>query len=878
MCIRDSTDGMKEAAEEMMSTVDQTKYKTKVIGHRNKDGEYVVKEHETLLQGSADGRIDLPEWLQYLRRLKQEKIQDMMKHPMFTPAQAIEAANRGMDKWFRNMTSDLKVWQEIRRDQQREATRQQREEEMLRKADALVSTPTLTSKSELYNISAKQREEAQTLFRKMDFDKSQTITMDEFEAMFEPARAKEFAEKFDTDTSGSVGIDEFLRFLRHTKRDTVTDSLAEAPEDLDGAVEKADAAIADLFEEITTALQSDTVAEKRKQAYRTAQEMNSDSRRLTSVSSLGGISIPESPAVRKKKALLAKARSDDVRLHYTPGRKLVYDPSNSYQPYSRSTDAPSSVTDWKNHAHKSLVQSHTEAMVSHQAVVTSELTREQVRAESHSMYLHTTGTINARVADTQHAQAALYASLEVAETAIQKTSEATEAVTLMFEWEADALDEILWIKETRSNRPHSERVYDEATLAIQHREEELDPANHEIMLGKLDKLRRALRRLQKKLNNELGSKVISQGVDQEALALQPSSDPPETDSPAPKEITDGAELLTLPKDKALLFQSYARSQLLRGTNLACQPTFDNIEKFGGLMDPAEFKSFCKDFRIEAILDQGKLQSIFHAHSKINKGQLNGPEFVECATALEAAAQALQKNWGVSKPGPTPMPLPRLTSLTVKELAEQKAAAVRPTPLYVSQAIPIAEPVVWKKQLRMLMDETQRHADEAGRLLGKANGFVDEHKNKDREGRNKMLKALKHKTNKLEDQVSKLTESIEHAELDIQADAAELAEAELRQEAVEDFLQVALMRVEKRGERPRGEQVPDPAHHALEVELREGKAELTKLKNDQMRLKLNIAKLQQLCAQLRQEVQDKQAAIDADTECCTRLSVPLVKSE
>ena len=46
----------------------------------------------------------------------------MMKHPMFTPAQAIAAANAGVDKWFTNMAKDLKVWQGFRREQRRVST------------------------------------------------------------------------------------------------------------------------------------------------------------------------------------------------------------------------------------------------------------------------------------------------------------------------------------------------------------------------------------------------------------------------------------------------------------------------------------------------------------------------------------------------------------------------------------------------------------------------------------------------------------------------------------------------------------------------------------------------------------------------------------
>ena len=93
-------------------------------------------------------------------------------------------------------------------------------------------------------------------------------------------------------------------------------------------------------------------------------------------------------------------------------------------------------------------------------------------------------------------------------------------------------------------------MFDEAALAIKNREEELDAGAHEAMLGKvfalclhillvlslclqLDKMRRSLMRMQKKLNFELGTKLVANEVDLEALALTPelNEDPPEPTPP-----------------------------------------------------------------------------------------------------------------------------------------------------------------------------------------------------------------------------------------------------------------------------------------------------------------------------------------------------------
>jgi len=147
-------------------------------------------------------------------------------------------------------------------------------------------------------------------------------------------------------------------------------------------------------------------------------------------------------------------------------------------------------------------------------------------------------------------------------------------------------------------------------------------------------------------------------------------------------------------------------------------------------------------------------------------------------------------------------------------------------------------------------------------------------------------------------VEQMRASKDNALLDIQKDQDELAEVEMRQEAVEDFLHVAELRYEKRMERPLEEQIQhyrirqgkkgsenagenrplyDLTHHALEDELREAKSELAKLNNDKSRLRRNIEKLTVTCHKLTKNIEDKEKAIELDRVCDQQLSIPLVKN-
>jgi soluble cytochrome b562 len=270
--------------------------------------------------------------------------------------------------------------------------------------------------------------------------------------------------------------------------------------------------------------------------------------------------------------------------------------------------------------------------------------------------------------------------------------------------------------------------------------------------------------------------------------------------------------------------------------------------------------------------------IFHKNCKEAKTHMNVGEFQACVSQLEKAAQEAQKQWALDKPEVKKFAMGvRETSLTVVQLQESRAVpADRPSPLHETQALPLVEPVSWKKNLRGLSDDTVRLAKEATRLLDKANVFIVEQREKDVLARNKMVATLSKKINRTEDQITNLQIAISQAQSDMQADSKEMVNVEMRQAAVDDFLSVALARLEKRVERPVEEQARDPAHYALETEIRQARAEMAKLNTDHVRLSRSIIDLTKLKKRLELEVADKEEAVSLDNECVTRLSVHLVK--
>ena len=179
-------------------------------------------------------------------------------------------------------------------------------------------------------------------------------------------------------------------------------------------------AVLALFEEIESGLSSEHVREKRREGKEAKDQLKSDARRL------GGIGSGSTPLQRRKKAKERKAKIDDIKVEYTPTRKLVYDPTNVYQPYTKAAErVPSCILDWKRQVNQTLVHSQTVQNVSGQTVSESENTRKEVRTESHEQYLNTTANLMQKISDTNHAETTLNQLLGVTESALESCDEVT---------------------------------------------------------------------------------------------------------------------------------------------------------------------------------------------------------------------------------------------------------------------------------------------------------------------------------------------------------------------------------------------------------------------------------------------------------------------
>merc|ERR1712227_281132 len=91
------------------------------------------------------------------------------------------------------------------------------------------------------------------------------------------------------------------------------------------------------------------------------------------------------------------------------------------------------------------------------------------RAAAHAVYNDSTNMLKERVKDSFNANTKIEKSLQGTEGYVRSLEEAREAVTTMFELDAEALEEIKFCKEKRSSRPVAERVRDEVSLALKRR-------------------------------------------------------------------------------------------------------------------------------------------------------------------------------------------------------------------------------------------------------------------------------------------------------------------------------------------------------------------------------------------------------------------------
>jgi len=184
----------------------------------------------------------------------------------------------------------------------------------------------------------------------------------------------------------------------------------------------------------------------------------------------------------------------------------------------------------------------------------------------------------------------------------------------------------------------------------------------------------------------------------------------------------------------------ARS-LQKGWGLSKPPPTPVPKKWKS-MDYYEFLSFCKEYGLggeqESLLSEKHIRDAFHAYCKTDKGRrLTADEFNACARQLEDDAQALQQKWESGEMKSPPAAVIRQAEKLNKHV--NSVGSPRPTPLFKGQGLPLPEPVLWKKSLRDLMDETQRYADESSRMLTKANEFVAEHHAMNEEGRSRYVR-------------------------------------------------------------------------------------------------------------------------------------------
>jgi len=375
------------------------------------------------------------------------------------------------------------------------------------------------------------------------------------------------------------------------------------------------------------------------------------------------------------------------------------------------------------------------------------------------------------------------------------------------------------------------------------------------------------------------------------LVLEPSEEVPELDPQQPRRALENTELVQLPKHKAAVFDQFARAQLLRGTGLPEAPTFAQTSQSGHLLDLTGFKRFCAQYGIDGVLDNQQICDIFvqFCGADGNKGHMDLRGFTRCASMIQKECQKQQAQWAVVKPhiplasggstqaragGHTPQC--RDVTLTVKQM-QKKPCAKRPTPLSEQQSLRMVEPVKWKKELRELTDEAERHAKESVRLSAKAAEHVAENQQRDVLARDLMISALNERIHKTQDQISTLERSITEVTGKMHVDADELIKIEEREAIVHNFLDTAIKRLERRVDRPIQEQQQDLAFYSLRDEISQARGELVKLKADHKRLHHNIQDLHKDSLKLEKDIKPKRIAIDLDAQCVSRLSILKVKT-
>jgi len=884
--------GFQEAIQVEMDKMDPGKYKQGFDVYKER-GMWKTKPLKAdLRDGMADGSLDLMEWLRFLRKAKTEKVQVTRQlYPLFTEEQAIFVADSAVNHWF------LSMQERIQNNKIEKRKQMVKREEALKEAQRTPQPSPRLSPSMMAGpnaLSANQTKRAAALFKRIDADKSGHLSRDEVLVLFTPERAKEVMQELDSDNDGGVGLDEWHRFLRTHKRTIYTNAITDSPQDEEGAIQKSDEGIDAFFEEMKEGLKSDAAKKMRIDIMHRNQEMDEDSKKLANP--LGGLELAPSRAISKMRAEEFQAKHRIVNTRFTPDKKLVYRPNAAKQYSERGSDFYGSQANWSHSSRRNIAEAIAEDTEAKILQKQSSNNRAMYRAAAHKVYNDTTHMLEERVKDSTNANTKIEAAMQGTEGYVRGLEAAREAVATMFELDAEALEEISFCKQKRASRPVAERIKDQVSLSLKRRTEELDIESHESMLKQIDDTQKALWRAREYLSQQLGSKVVAADIDGEAAGLKPETDPapPVEREMVEANVTDSSNVWAKPWDKCkrlpksekgkfAVFQKYAKAYPLRGTGLPSAPTFAEILENNSYIDQTEFGNFVLDYGFSQMLDQNQIAEIFQRNARGTDGQagsLHFEEFEEVVKEVQKMHEAEKKDWGAEKtPAPTPFRPARKTALTMDQVlfeSHVKERLPKQAHLHDKVYIPVHQPIMWKKEVRELCDSVKGHQTEADRVCKKALKFVDKRKFDDELGRKRILAALHKKQNATMDLVAKLQKQKDVACADHEQDVEEKHEVEERIMAVEEYLSIAIVRLQDRTKRPDSERGRDPAEWALDEEVRELRWELHQLGNTHKKLENNIDKLEKLILSLDRDISDKTTAMNLDQECVEKVQRRLLE--
>jgi len=868
--------------------MDTTKYKQGLGKYKTYKGKWKgAPLRLSLADDMTDGALDLMEWLRFLRRAKQEKYQvaesffDFMTEP-----QLISVADSALDAWFESMAAKVTENKERLKGQlmKREAAvreAQRTPQPSPRLSPSMMSGPNALSKG--------HQAMAKKMFNRIDANKSHSLDKEEILVLFPPRRGAQIQECLDTSKDNIIGVDEWNRYLRTYKRNAYTDAITSNPADEESALAEADSALDDLFHEMEEGLQSDDA--KRLRSIIKQREIEMDEDKALAANPLGGMKVKPSPAARFAMAEKVRSAMGVTNTRYTPSKTLVYQPGAQREFTERGSDFYVSSHNWEQNSRKNIADAMAEDAESTMLTSKSSALRVDARKEAHKVYNDTTNMLIERAKDSSNANKKIEEALQGTDEYKRALEAARAAVADMFELDAEALEEVSFCKEQRATRPVGERVKDMVSLALKRRTEELDIESHEEMLALINDTQNQLHNVQMHLSAHLGSKTVAADIDMECAFIAPDVDPAERVEKSEEDgnVSGDANVWVaakkIPNSNSGLFAAftkYAKAFPLRGTDLPKFPTFAEIDRNNAYIDGTEFSRFINDYGYTQMLDTTQIAEIFQKYARGEDGQagsLHFEEFKCVVKKIKEVHSTEKKAWGNKVPEPTPFVPARKTALTMEELVFEgtmkKMLPKRPH-LHEKAYVPINQPLMWKKEVRDLIDSVKGQETEANRIVKKAKKFVEKRRFEDEMGRKNLLSALHKKQNATSDLLSKLNKEKQIAYQNYEKDLAEQEEVERRIAAVEDYLGVAVVRLQKRSQRPSSERGRDPAEWALDEEVRELRWELHELGNTHKKLAASINKLGKLILNLDNDCKDKELAMDLDQKCVEKIQARLLE--